>query len=217
MKKFWLFIFSSLIATGIAYYSKKAPSSLANKPGWNTFEKKSANHISAHPSTGKELEKARIPTPKRSIAQEKNESFGKTVLPKDRAYQIRENRLLIGDIDRTDYQNENTDLVMLNKINPDWKNILGNDLLRFQEEETKVMIKEEFPVIKVQNGKGIYLEQVVVTYVFKNGNYSSFHALVDSDTGFVTETWDRTVHEKVKQKRAEIALPEINTSGIITR
>jgi len=217
MKKFWLFLFSSLIAMGIAYYSKKAPSSLANKPGWNTFEKKSATHIAAYPSTGKELQQARIPTPKRGIAQERNDSSNGPALPKDHAYQIRENRLLIGDIDRNNYQNENTELVMLNKINPDWKTILGNDLLRFQEEDTKVMIKEEFPVIKVQNGKGLYLEQVIVTYVFKNGNFSSFHALVDSDTGFVTETWDRTVHEKVKAKRAEITLPDINNSGIITR
>ncbi len=218
MKKFWLFLFSSLIALGIAYHSKKAPAGFASsRPGWNTFVKKATRNISAHPSTKVELEQARIPSPRREIAQVKTEPAKGLTLPKDHAYQIRENRLLIGDIERHDYQDERTELVMINKINPDWKTILGNDLLRFQEEETKVMIKEEFPVIKVQNGKGLYMEQVVVTYVFKNGNFSSFHALVDSDTGFVTETWDRTVHEKVRPKRAEITLPEINNSGIIAR
>lgn len=216
MKKLWLFLFSTLIAFGIAFYSKKAPTGFAQqKPAWKTYQKKSSREISAHPTTHLELEQARIPMPRRDIAQVKSEE--KINLPKDRAYQLREGRLLIGDISKGDFQDEQVDLDMVNKVNPDWKNILGNDLLRFQEEETKVMIREELPVIKIQNGKGQYLEQVLITYVFKNGNYSSYHALVDSDTGFVTETWDRTIHEKVKPERAEIALPEINNSGIIAR
>lgn len=216
MKKLWLFLFSSLIALGIAFYSKRPPVGFTQqKPSWKTFQKKSSREIVAHPSTHMELEQARIPKPKREIASVKSED--KPSLPKDRAYQLREGRLLIGDINKGDFQNEEVELDMVNKVNPDWKNILGNDLLRFQEEDTKVMIREELPVIKIQNGKGQYLEQVLITYVFKNGNYSSYHALVDSDSGFVTETWDRTIHEKVKQERAEIALPEINSSGIIAR
>lgn len=219
MKKVWLFLFSSLIALGIAFYSKRTPLTYAyHKPAWKTYEKKSAKEIIAHPTTNKELEAARIPTPKRDIAQVKSDkSDGKISLPKDRNYQIREDRVLIGEIDKNDYQDERVDLEMINKINPEWKNILGNDLLRFQEEDTKVMIKEEFPVIKVQNGKGQYLEQVVITYVFKNGNFSSYHALVDSDSGFVTETWDKTVHERVRVERAELTLPEVNNSGIIAK
>lgn len=219
MKKFWPILFSFLIALGIAYYSKKAPLTYAyHKPAWKTFEKKSTKEITSHPTTGHELEAARIPTPKRDIAQVKSDkNDGRLPLPKDRNYQIREDRVLIGEIDKTDYQDERVELEMVNRINPDWKNILGNDLLRFQEEDTKVMIKEEYPVIKVHNGKGQYLEQVVITYAFKNGNFSSYHALIDSDTGFVTETWDKTVHEKVRTQRAEITLPEVNNSGIIAK
>lgn len=208
---------------GIAYYSKKSPSTYAiKKPNWKTFEKKSGKEIIAHQTTPAELQEARIPVPKRSIAQEKNQTerliFDKDKdLPKDRVYQLREDRILIGDINKRDYQDEQVDLEMVNRFNPDWKEVLGNDLLRFQQNDTKVMIKEEYPMIKIQNGKGQYLEQVVVSYLFKNGNFSSFHALVDSDTGFVVETWDKTVNEKARPERAGLTLPEYNNSGIIAR
>lgn len=220
MKKISLFLFSTLIATAIAVYSKKNPPvSFSGKAAWKTFEKKNQKEITSHKTSGKELEAARIPNPKRELAQIqiKDENIGSPDLPKDRVYQLRENRLLLGDIQRADYQDEDTELDMVNKINPDWKTILGNDLLRFQEAETKVLIKDEIPVIKIQNGKGQYLEQVVVTYVFKNGNVSSFHAMVDSETGFVTDTWDRTIHEKSKPQRAELTLPAVNNSGIKAR
>jgi hypothetical protein len=130
---------------------------------------------------------------------------------------LREDRILLGDIDKNDYQDEKTELEMINKVSSDWKETLGNDLLRFQREDTKVLIKEEFPIIRVQNGKGQYVEQVIVTYVFKNGNLSSFRALVDSDTGFVIDTWDKILNEKVKSDGAGITLPEVNNSGIIAR
>jgi hypothetical protein len=222
MKKIWIFLFSSLIAFGIAVYSKKAPVNYSyNRPSWKTFEKKSSNEIAVHQTTGKELEQARIPTPKRTIASlkenDKNENLHHPMLPKDRNYQLREDRVLMGDVEKNNYQDESVELEMVNRVNPDWKNILGNDLLRFQEEDTKVMVKDEFPIIKIQNGKGLYLEQVIVTFVFKNGSTSSYHALVDSDTGFVTETWDKTVSEKVSAQGSGITLPEVNNSGITTR
>jgi hypothetical protein len=224
MKKFWLFLFSSFIAFGIAYYSKTTPHSLANKAerdqSWKTFVKKSSKQITGHQTTVTELLAARIPTPVRSIATEKKTIQGTgnsttaSKLPTDRAYVIREDRILIGDLEKRDYQDEQVELEMINSINPEWKDILGNDLLRYQFEDTKVMIKEEYPVIKIQNGKGQYLEQVIVTYLFKNGGYSSYRALIDSESGFVTETWDKTVNEKVKIQGASISLPESNVSGI---
>ncbi len=223
MKRTWLFIFSTMLAVVIAFYSKKNPHAYAYKtPTWKTFEKVSSKKISGYQTTEKELEEARVSRPKRSIAQEKSKTERVTLdlrseLPKDRPYQLREGRIVIGDIGSKDFQDGEADLEMVNKINPDWKEVLGNDLLRFQQEDTKVLIKEEFPMIKIQNGKGQYLEQVIVTYLFKNGNFSSYHALVDSETGFVTETWDKTVHEKVRAAGAGLTLPDYNNSGIIAR
>lgn len=223
MKKIWLFTISSLIALSIAYYSKNSPNGYAQLPApvWKTFEKKSNKKIVAYKTTPNELAAARISEVRRDIAQEKNQNSDsdQTNLsdPRSNHYLYREERVLIGDIQKNDYQDEKVQLEMLNKISSDWKEILGNDLIRFQSEFTKVMIKEELPVIKIQNGKGQYLEQVIVTYIFQNGNISSYRALVDSESGSILETWDKSVHEKSFQKRAGLSLPSVNNSGIITR
>jgi hypothetical protein len=181
---------------------------------------KKSKEITAHQATSAEMTTAKLLTNKREIAQVNNisglfKNKGGKKLPKDTNYHLREDRVLIGDFINGDYQNEDIELEMINKINPEWKEILGHDLLRFQQEETKVMIKEEYSVIKVQNGKGQYLEQVSITYLLKNGNLSSYKALIDSETGFVTETWDRTLNET--SKAIKITLPLENNSGIITR
>ena len=221
MKKKWIFIFSTILAFSIAYFSKvKTNMASVAQEDWKTFEKIKNNDIVNHLSTANELEKAKIPTIKREIATMSSplgilQKNAKKKLPTDTNYYVREDRILIGDLINHDYQDEKTELEMINKINPDWKEILGNDLLRFQEEETKVMIKEEYSVIKVQNGKGQYLEQVSIRYLLKNGNSSSFKALIDSETGFVTETWDRTLNEATKS--SQISFPLENNSGIISR
>lgn len=220
MKKIWIFLLSSVIAITIANYSKKSARTYTLlKPSWKTFEKKSNTQILGHQSTSNELETARIPSKiKREIAQEKSpDSHQKNINKDEQNFYFRDERILMGDSNIKQYQDEATELEMVNKVSSDWKEILGNDLLRFQKDETKVLIKEEFPVIKIQNGKGQYLEQVIITYTFKNGNFSSFRALIDSETGFVTSTWDKTVNEKVKPEKAGLTLPSINNSGIIAK
>lgn len=217
MKKLKLGFFSITIALGIAFYSKKTPMSYSQNPThWKTFEKKSNNKVTKHQTTPNELQVARIPNPGRSISSEKTAAKKFNML-KNLHYQFREGRILYGDIEAKNYQDEQVELEMINKINPNWDEILGNDLLRFQLSDTKVIVKAEYPLIKIQNGKGLYAEQVVITYLFSDGNYSSFHALVDSDTGFVLETWDRTLNEKHHSKGAGIPLPETFNSGIIAR
>lgn len=221
MKKYWLFTFSVLLAFTILIYSKKNLPRLSLKDDvhWKTFVKNPSAEISAHKTTSLELIDARIPSPKRTIASETNTEHKQTPeianLPEN--YLTREQRVLIGDIQQRNYQDDSTELEMRNTPNSNWKDLLGSDLLRFQEPETKVLIKEEFPIIKVAGGKGVYLEQVIISYVFKNGGTSSFHALIDSETGVVVETWDKTIHENLKDHRAGIPLPVFDNSGITTR
>lgn len=223
MKKTWLFTISSLMALAIALYSKRSPSLYAHNPAWKTFEKISNHEIKAHKTTSNELAAARIPEVKRAIAQEQNQKVqAEADQPlsqnsKKHGYLYRGERVLIGDIQKDNYQDEQVELEMINWPNPNWKDLLGNDLIRFHNENTKVMVKEEFPVIKIQNGKGQYLEQVIVTYLFKNGNFNSYRALVDSESGIIFETWDKTVHERISAKRTGLDLPLENNSGIITK
>ena len=220
MNKKWLFLFSVLVAIFIAIHNKQKASTYARstgKSGWQTFEKISNIEIANHSTTPSELKSAHLLTNKRSLASTDDKvSFEKEALAAGN-FQLRENRVLIGDIQKANYENENVELPMLNKINEHWNDILGNDLLRFQEKETKVLIKEEFPIIKISDGKGQYLEQVIITYVLKNGDQNSYRALVDSESGLVVETWDRTVHEKIKPEKIDLGLPVDNNSGIITK
>lgn len=223
MKKTWTLILSILIATTIAIYRKKSPYLVVHKKNsdWKTFVKHSEKEISGHDTTKKELEEAHLSSQKREIAQEKR----KTDIDDDEQINflkanhlpMRGERVLIGDIQKENYQNENTPLLMDNKINLNWKEILGHELLRFQNNDTKVLIKEEYPIIQIQNNKGRYAEQVIVTYHLKDGTINSFRALVDSETGSIIDTWDKTIHENQQTKRIQIPIPLENNSGITTR
>ena len=227
MKKNWLFLFSIFIALLITFYNKKSNDvgSDSSNPHWNTYVKNTNLGVLSHKATLKELEAARVPTQKREIAEEKNqtENDGHNSSPEQKKiiqnnhFLLREDRVLIGDIQNKNYQDQNSDLEMMNKINPNWKHILSSELLRFQKDDTKLMIKEEFSIIQVQEGKGHYTEQIIVTYVLKNGTVSSFRALVDSETGAIVETWDKTIHENFKRERTKLTLPSENNSGIIVR
>lgn len=221
MKKIWLFTISTFIALAIAFYSKRSPTALAysNKAGWKTFEKKENKGISGHLTTPNELILARIPVIKREIAQEKKGGGNETDKGSSSVnhYLYRFDRVLIGDIQKNNYQDEQVELEMINKPNSNWKEILGNDLVRFQAANTKVLIKEEFPVIKIQHGKGLYCEQVIVTYLLNNGDQNSFRALVDSESGKIFETWDKSIHERFNTESTGFTLPTENESGIIAR
>ena len=79
-----------------------------------------------------------------------------------------------------------------------WKQLLSRNLSRFKEKEVKVSVEEE-------NDDNHY-KQVLITYRFSNGKENSFRALVDSRTGIIERTWDRTIHEKRNPVR--FTLPE---------
>lgn len=87
-----------------------------------------------------------------------------------------------------------------NAINQNWKDLLGADLLKYQPEGTKVEVNYEFPVTKVIDREAIYCEQVIITYKHKNGEETTFRALVNSQSGLIEDTWDRNLSEN-KSKR----------------
>lgn len=215
MKKTVLFILSITMAFGITVYIKKEQSKslVVMKTQWKTFVKKDDRLIDSHGTTHDEFKAANIPSAD-LVAPKK----GRTIASINpfKGFMVRNNRILTGDVNQK-FEDENTELRMVNSINPDWKEIMGQDLMRFQPADTKLMVKEEVPVIKIIEGQGRYLEQVTITYLQKDGNRSSFKALVDSDTGSVVETWDRTVHEKIRKQRGGLLLPSTNESGIITK
>jgi hypothetical protein len=204
MKKIWLFSFSAILALTIAIYRK----------GQNNFNQmtKSDSRAKTYVKSANMIKS----TPSRSIAsadsQDSANSTNSISIPDN--YPQRNKRILIGDIHKKNYQSIDTELEMINSINPEWKDILGSDLLRLQDSDTQVSIVEEYPVIKIVDEKGKYYQQVHISYVFKNGEESSFRALVNSETGQVEDSWDRVIRENSKSHRAGINLPVKNTSGI---
>ncbi len=216
MKKAFLFFLSITVAVGITFYIKNQNYSVgaSQSPEWKTFVKKSGSKVASHATTNNEFEEAKITNVKNAPTKGRAPSSIKPTNPY-KGFMVRKNRILTGEIDQK-YEDESTELAMTNNLNPGWKEIMGNDLMRFQPEDTKLLVKEELPVIQIVDGKGRYLEQVIITYLSKNGERSSFKALVDSDTGSIVETWDRTISEK-RPKTSGMTMPTFNDSGIIAR
>ena len=130
MKKSSLFFISLLVAV-IITYSKRPPAPVTpdiDITVWNTFQKKSANKIIKYATTNEELKKSHLD---RKIASAQP-------LPGN-LFPLREDRMLVGE-NFEKYKDESIPLPMKNTINPEWKEALGNDLLRFQEENTKIII-----------------------------------------------------------------------------
>ena len=214
MKKKFLFILSIFVAIGITNYIKteRSKNVVHIKTKWKTFVKSSKTVIDSHNTTPEEFFAAKIKNP---ISENKNNRTIASMNPYQ-GFMVRNNRIVMGELNKN-YENENNELKMTNEINPEWKELMGNELMRFQPKDTKLMVKEDVPVIKIVNGVGRYLEQVTVTYLLKNGNRNSFKALVDSETGLVAETWDRTIHEQIRPKRGGLILPSINDNSIVTK
>lgn len=183
-------------------YAKKSFYTIGNSKslGWKTFVKTGHNKITAYSTTDQEFLQANIPQPKTTSS---TRSPASVQLEIKKGFMMRNNRILMGEIEAK-YEDHDVDLPMINSLSPNWKETMGHNLMRFQDEETKLFVKEELPVINIEDGKGRFLEQVLVTYLSKDGNKSSFKALVDSETGALVETWDRTIHEKLQAKNKKI-------------
>lgn len=213
MKKTFLFLLSISVAFGITLFIKKerANVDVVKTEEWKTFIKKDNQVISTHATTPEEFHAAKIPAP---LTKPSNRDPA-SVKP-IKGFMLRQGRILMGEIDAK-YEDDSTPLKLTNKHNPKWKDIVGVELMKFQPEETKVIVKEEVPVIKIEENKGTLLEQISVTLMQKNGFNKSFRALVNSETGEFVSIWDRTIHEHSKDRsdnRGELTLPAVNESGI---
>jgi hypothetical protein len=203
-------MFSLIIAISIYVYTKFNQINLSshNTLTYHTYIKKPNRSIASHSTTNDEFNSANITAAYNNNAEDVKKKLIEKNTP------MRSNRILIGE-NITEYENEKKDLEFVNTPKKEWKSLLGEDLLSFQEEDTKVIVKEEYPVIKVSNNKGIYMEQVIVTFILKNGNQNSFRALIDSESGKVIETWDRTIHERLHKQR--IDLTPVPLTGAIVK
>ena len=94
----------------------------------------------------------------------------------------------------------------INEENPDWKEELSRKLLDTLDENPNLKVIKEKSLIKVLGKKAQYLEQAIVIIEYENGKENSFRALIDSETGKIIRSWDRTIHENFG-KRTEGLTP----------
>lgn len=88
-----------------------------------------------------------------------------------------------------------------NKPSPLWeKELLQTITKNGGETIQNVSIKKVDSVIWMKNSAGINAESVIITLRNKEGAESTFRALVDSATGRILETWDRTIFEPVGRR-----------------
>lgn len=69
---------------------------------------------------------------------------------------------------------------------------MADRLMRFQDDKTKLYLKHEKSVIEVYQSSAKYMEQVLITFSMDDGTQYSYRALVESDSGKIMDTWDRT-------------------------
>ncbi len=153
-----------------------------DKKDWQTYQKQK-NELHSHPSTSKELAKVKSKSQPTKTAQKKVAKY--------------KGRRIVNPTKKTiDWDN----IEFGNKINPNWKDAAAKSLLRFQDQETKVLIHHKQSVIKIIKGKAYYVEVVIISYLPSSGKRTSFSAYVNSENGNTIEAWDRTRYENLPSR-----------------
>ncbi len=166
MKKLVGVVSAIIIATAAIYFVHETNKRDTERPNIETYSKKQMG-ILRYSSTPKEITQARMAeTPKDKVL--KRELF-----PKNSSI----------DLSKLEY---------MNKVTDKWRSKLSNNLLRFQKPDTKVVIKTQKSMVILNKKKGQYVEEVAISFINENGLINGFSALVDSETGKILKTWNRT-------------------------
>lgn len=178
------------------YESSKERAEVAKESkGWDKFEKKNNKTSFTHAKT-LDLEAHKVPkaTLKRTPAAQN--SFAP----------MREGRHLEGERS-SKFSNPTEALKMQNRVSKDWKQKLGHNLTRFQDEGTEVLIKREKGLIFVNQGYGQYREQVLISYKMADGRRSSYRAMIDSSNGKIIYTFNRQIDENFRRRPTGLSHP----------
>ena len=84
----------------------------------------------------------------------------------------------------------------INKPSPDWKERVETSLRAQSGDSLKsIKIQKENSLVWMKDGNPIHVESVIITLTSQQSAESSFTAMVDSQTGKVLESWDRTISD----------------------
>lgn len=115
---------------------------------------------------------------------------------KDRKQYVYKNR----QIASSSKINNPNDVKISNTFNSAWKDQFKLNLEKsFGEEKVDINIKHIKSLVYVKYNSGLLAEKIKVNLKRSNGDTSSYMALVNSETGSIINTWDRTRYEFKKR------------------
>ena len=97
-----------------------------------------------------------------------------------------QNRTIVGNFSR------HKQLPLSNKINENWMQLALGKLDRYTQQDTKLKIEHVKPAIFVKHNIGRYVEHVKIILKKDNGLVSAYDAYIDSQSGNIIRTWNRT-------------------------
>ena len=199
-KRLTIFLFFAFIAVTLwrVFEPFYAPEMTQHRD-WTTYQKHEGK-IKGAPTSQEDKIKLKLPDDSQAIKESQEKVRDPASVPDSHTNE----RQITGPY-ALEYQKNRATFAFTNKIAPDWKEQMAERLMRFQDENTKMYLKREKGVIEAYRGSAKYLEQVLVTFSMDDGARYSYRALVESDTGRIVETWDRTKHDlPYRFKRAQM-------------
>jgi len=158
---------------------------------WKTYNKVSQDKIESYPTTHKEKNEMKVDSSKKNDRK----VASKTPMPipslNHRAWRGIGPRPLSSEID--------------NEYNPLWKEELGKNLLRFLRPKTKSIVRREGSALIKHKGKNLLVEHVLVKLKSPEGRHFGYNAYVDSQSGKVVKTWNRTIHEQYNRSALRLS------------
>ena len=93
------------------------------------------------------------------------------------------------------------DLRLVNKVSDQWQKKLEVNLRRLGGEKLKTLqVSPQESYIISDGDEGRMVERVIVKLESKDGEYTSFFAEVDSESGHVLKTWGVAIPEKARHR-----------------
>ncbi len=160
-----------------------------------TYNKTPGSVIIFYPSTEEEIKKIKLKIKTKTVNNNDNKKQKRDLafinIGDDKKEIDINDRIIIGTANSIDR------LTIINRVNPKWRELLANNLLRYQPEDSKVIITNEHSVLKlIEKNRAQNLEHVLINYILANGRTSSFEGYADSESGELLKTWNREVHHK---------------------
>ena len=140
----------------------------------------------------KELAKANKEKKEKDVEQKETKIIptrGIASIPKASIITKFKDRTIVGSVTKK------SDFPISNKVNKEWKKLAYKKLTAMIHPDVKLEIREVKPVLFVQHDIGTYVEHVKIILRKKTGLKSAYDAYVNSQSGAIIRTWNRTKFE----------------------